>query len=310
MRIVFFGSSGFSVPALKAVADETVCVVTRKAKPKGRGLGLDDNEVKKAALDLNLPLLEIDSFRDPAAQDIPGWDPDLFVVASFGLIVPKWVLDIPSYGPINVHPSLLPLYRGPAPMQWAILSGDEMTGITLIRMNEKMDEGDIVYQEKTEIREGEDFRDLSERLAHRVAQILPGIIDTVRTREKMIEGEVQDHSCATYTPVINKEMGRIDWQEAAEKIGRQVRAFISWPTAYTFLDGKMLKIFEVGQVEVSGTATVPGEIIKVSRDGIHVNAGQGSLIIKDLQMENKKRMKAYDFAQGRRDLPGKVLGRI
>ena len=157
MRTIFFGSSGFSVPILKSIAQHTICVVTKKARPKGRGYSLDDNEVKKTAEELDLPLIEIDSFKDDIVKTLPDYRPDLFVVASFGLIVPKWVLDMPSEGPINVHPSLLPLYRGPSPIQWAILSGDEMTGITLIRMNEKMDEGDIIYQEQVMIREGREF---------------------------------------------------------------------------------------------------------------------------------------------------------
>ena len=154
MRTIFFGSSGFSVPILKSIARQTICVVTKKARPKGRGYSLDDNEVKKAAEALDIPLIEINSFKDDIVKTLPDYRPDLFVVASFGLIVPKWVLDIPAVGPINVHPSLLPLYRGPSPIQWAILSGDEMTGITLIRMNEKMDEGDVIYQEQIMIGKG------------------------------------------------------------------------------------------------------------------------------------------------------------
>lgn len=305
MRIIFFGSSGFSVPVLRSIAPHTICVVTKKGKPKGRGYSLDDNEVKKAAGELNLPLIEINSFKDDIVKTLPDYQPDFFVVASFGLIVPKWVLDIPLKGPVNVHPSLLPLYRGPSPIQWAILSGDVMTGITLIRMNEKMDEGDIIYQEETVIGEGENFIDLSERLSQRVAEILPGILGRIEA-QGMIKGAVQRHEMATYTPIITKEMGLIDWKKSAAEIDRQIRALISWPTAYTFLDGKMMKIFKA-VIEEKIEAANPGEIKGITKEGILIDTGCGVLNIKEIQMENKKRMAAYDFAQGNRGLVGKVL---
>jgi methionyl-tRNA formyltransferase len=305
MRIIFFGSSGFSVPVLRSIAQHTICVVTKKGKPKGRGYSLDDNEVKKAAGELGLPLIEINSFKDEIVKTLPDYKPDLFVVASFGLIVPKWVLDIPLVGPVNVHPSLLPLYRGPSPMQWAIISGDKATGITLIRMNEKMDEGDIIYQEEIVIGEGENFIDLSERLSQRVAEILPGILGRIEA-QGMIKGALQRHEMATYTPIITKEMGLIDWKKSAAEIDRQIRALISWPTAYTFLDGKMMKIFKA-VVEEKIEAANPGEIKVVTKEGILVDTGRGVLNIQELQMENKKQMRAYDFAQGSRGLVGKVL---
>jgi len=165
MRIVFFGSSSFSIPSLLQIKDSVVAVVTKRARPRGRGYQIDDNEVKNAALQLGLPIIEIDSFRDDEARAIAGYHPDLYVVVAFGLIVPKWALDIPSIGPLNIHPSLLPLYRGPSPMQWALLNGDTVTGITLIRMNEKMDEGDIVSQEKVTIEKDDDCITLSKRLS-------------------------------------------------------------------------------------------------------------------------------------------------
>jgi len=306
MRIIFFGSSGFSVPALRSIAGRTVCVVTKKGKPKGRGYALDDNEVKKTAAELGLPLIEIDSFKDDVAKTLPQYNPDLFVVASFGLIIPRWVLDIPSKGPVNIHPSLLPQYRGASPMQWAILSGDEMTGITLIRMNEKMDEGNIIYQEQVKIREGENFIELSERLAHRVGETLPDILDTIESQE-MIRGTEQCHEIATYTPIITKEMGRIDWSKNVTQIDRQIRAFVSWPTAHTSLDGKLMKVFDARPDKREEIIADPGTIAGIAKEGISVNTARGILIIKDLQMQGKKRVKAYDFAQGYRDLVGKVL---
>lgn len=305
MRTIFFGSSSFSLPILKSVAQHTICVVTKKARPKGRGYSLDDNEVKKTAEELDLPVIEIDSFKDDIVKTLPDYRPDLYVVASFGLIVPKWVLDMPSEGPINVHPSLLPLYRGPSPIQWAILSGDELTGISLIRMNEKMDEGDIIYQEQVTIREGEDFVGLSERLSMRAVKILPDVFDHIGI-QGMMKGTAQRHELATYTPIITKEMGTIDWKKSAVEIDRQIRAFVLWPTAYTFLDGKMMKIFKA-VVEESSEAMNPGQIRGVTREGMSVDTCRGVLKIQEIQMENKKRMRVYDFAQGHRDLVGKLL---
>ena len=305
MRTIFFGSSGFSVPILKSIARHTVCVVTKMARPKGRGYSLDDNEVKKAAEALDIPLIEINSFKDDVIKTLPDYRPDLFVVASFGLIVPRWVLDIPAVGPINVHPSLLPLYRGPSPIQWAILSGDEMTGISLIRMNEKMDEGDVIYQEQVTIGKGENFIDLSERLSTRVAGILPDVVDYIEIQGMMKRTE-QRHEMATYTPIITKEMGIIDWRKSAVEIDRQIRAFVLWPTAHTLLDGKMMKIFEA-VVEEHYEAVNPGQIRRITREGILVDTGSGVLKIQAIQMENKKRIRAYDFAQGYRDLTGKIL---
>lgn len=307
MNIVFFGSSGFSVPPLKSIHEHVTCVVTKRSRPKGRGYLLDDNEVKKTALELSLPLIEINSFKDEEAQKIKDYNPELFVVVSFGLIVPRWALYLPAIGPANVHPSLLPLYRGPSPMQWAILNGDEKTGITLIIMNEKMDEGRIMYQEHTFIKKGENMIDLSDRLSVRVAALLPEIIDHIGI-QGMMEGTEQKHEDATYTPIITKEMGKVDWSKSAIEIERQVRAFVLWPTAYTFLDGRMMKIFDAEAEEITREGNGQGVVAGITKEGFFVETPKGLLKIREVQLENKKRMRAYDFAQGYRGLAGKTLG--
>lgn len=305
MNIVFFGSSSFSVPALTSISSFVSCVVTKKAKPKGRGYLLEDNEVKKAAIDLHLPFIEIETFKDESIHQLEQLRPELFVVASFGLIVPRWVLDLPTVGSINVHPSLLPIYRGPSPIQWAILNGEAKTGITLIKMNEKMDEGNVMYQEHVAINQEDNMITLSERLSRRVAEILPEIIDYISI-EGMVEGIEQKHEYATYTPIITKEMGKIDWHKSAIEIARQVRAFILWPTAYTFLDNLMLKVFDA-EIEGSKEKKEPGVILDINKDGILVSTAAGILVIKEVQLENRKRMKAFQFAQGYRNLMGKTL---
>jgi methionyl-tRNA formyltransferase len=306
MNIVFFGSSSFSVPALKSISHSVICVVTKKAKPKGRGYMFEDNEVKRTALDIHLPLIEIESFKDESTRKLKQLKPELFVVASFGLIVPKWALDLPTIGAINVHPSLLPKYRGPSPIQWAIWNGEEETGITLIRMNEKMDAGNILYQENMVIKREDNMITLSERLSKRASEILPGFIERVGNFG-MEDGIVQNHEEATYTPIITKEMGRIDWYAGAMEIVRQIKALVLWPTAYTFLDGRILKIFD-GEMEGYEGKEGPGVVSGVSKDGIYVSTHNGALVIKEVQLENKKRMKAYEFANGYRGLNGKTLG--
>ena len=305
MNIIFFGSSSFSVPPLKSVSSQVSAVITKKAKPKGRGYLLEDNEIKKTAQELGLPLIEIASFKDEAAQLLIDYSPDLFVVASFGLIIPRWVLDIPLMGAINIHPSLLPLYRGPSPIQWVLLKGDEKTGITLINMNEKMDAGNIIYQENMIIAEKDTFHTLSERLSQRSAEILVDIIDAIKI-EGMIEGAEQRHELATFTQIITKEMGRIDWSKSSSEIIGQIKAFVIWPTAYTFLDEVFLKVFD-GEIFVSGRKSLPGTILETIKDGIVVQTGDGAIIVREVQLQNRKRMNAFEFANGYRGLIGKIL---
>jgi len=306
MRVVFFGSSGFSVPSLLRISDSVVAVVTKKARPKGRGYRIDDNEVKRAAMGLNLPLIEIDSFKDDDARSIASYHPDLFVVVSFGLIVPQWALDIPSVGPVNIHPSLLPLYRGPSPIQWALLNGDTTTGVTFIRMNEKMDEGDIIYQEQVAIEKDDNYMTLSQRLSERAADSLAEIRDHIALKG-MMEGKVQNHAVATYAPIVTKEMGRIDWRQSAARVDCQVKAFVLWPTAFTFLDGKLLKVYDSSVDETVEVQDPPGTITGITKLGLEVSTGKGLLTIRELQLENKKRMNAYDFSKGYRNLRGNSL---
>jgi methionyl-tRNA formyltransferase len=305
MNIIFFGSSSFSVPSLRSVSSQVAAVITKKAKPKGRGYLLEDNEVKKTALELSLPLIEIESFKDDAFQHLKDYKPDLFIVVSFGLIIPRWALDIPSIGAINIHPSLLPFYRGPSPIQWALLKGDEETGITLINMNEKMDAGNIIYQENMMIAEKDNFVTLSDRLSRRSAGILLEVLGVIEA-EGMIYGTDQHHELATFTQIITKEMGKIEWSNNSSEIVGQIKAFVLWPTAHTLLDGIFLKIFD-GEIFGSGRKKLPGTILETIKDGIVVQTGNGAIIAREVQLQNKKRMNAFEFANGYRGLIGKIL---
>lgn len=309
MKIVFFGSSSFSVPPLRSISSLVSCVVTRKTKPKGRGYLLEETEVRREATNLQLPVIEIDSFKDDAIKELENIKPDLFVVASFGLIIPKWVLDIPSIGPINIHPSLLPKYRGPSPIQWALLNGDTETGITIMRINEKMDAGNILYQETIAIEAEDNAHTLSERLSKRSAEILPDFLNKIVVNG-LEEGLLQDHDKATFTPILTKEMGRIDWSKSAVEILQQVKAFVAWPTAYTFLDGLFMKIFKgsLGKdAKESAKSQIPGTVLALGKGGIYVSTGSGVFVIEELQLQNRKRMNAYDFSRGYRGLESKVL---
>ena len=305
MRIIFFGSSRFSVAPLRSLQGRLSHVVTKKAKPKGRGYLLSDNEVKEEAERLGLPLFEIGSFKDETAREIAELKPDLLVVVSFGLIIPRWFLDIPSVGAVNVHPSLLPEYRGPAPIQWALFNGEKETGITVIKMSERMDAGNMIHQERAAIMAQEDAHALSDRLSQRVAEILPGIVDDIGAHG-LQEGILQDEEKATYVPMLMKEMGKIDWQSAALGIERQVKALVEWPTAYTFLDGRQLKVF-AARTNGFGKKGQPGVIKGADSGGIRVSAGDGVLILEEVQFEGRKRMSGYQFSIGYRGLIGKRL---
>ncbi len=305
MNIVFFGSSSFSVPLLESISSRVSAVVTKKAKPQGRGYTYEDNEVKKTAVKSGIPVLEIGSFKDEHAPDIKSYAPDLFVVASFGLIIPRWVLDIPSIGAINVHPSLLPLYRGPSPIQWALLNGDKSTGITLINMNEKMDAGNIIYQETADVFGDDNFITLSKRLSMKSAEMLLKVLDEIEKDGRII-GVEQSHEMATFTRIITKDMGKIEWDRSSKDVVQQIKAFVLWPIAFTFLDGILLKIYDA-EVFVSGSRDLPGTVLQKTREGFVVKTADGAIIVREVQLQNKKRMKAYEFANGYRRLIGKML---
>ena len=305
MRICFLGSSYFSVPSLLSIKDRVSAVVTKKAKPKGRGYVLEDNEVKKCALSLGLPVIELDSFRDESSKKIFDLELDLLLSVSFGLIVPQEILNIPKIGALNVHPSLLPKYRGPSPIQAALLNGDRETGITIIKMEKRMDAGNILYQETVTIDEEDDSLSLSQKLSVKASQILPRFIEEIE-KEGLKEGVIQDENLATYTKPIRKEMAKIDWTRRSTEIVNLIRAYAGWPVAYTYLDGKVLKIHKARVYDLIPREE-PGRIMMLNREGIVCSSGNGAVLLVEVQLENRKRMSAYDFANGYRGILGKTL---
>jgi methionyl-tRNA formyltransferase len=307
VNIAFFGSpstarivlesilrSGFNVPL----------IFTQPDRPAGRGKKTKTSAVKNFALEFNLPLLQPRRIRkDAEALDtLKRVRPDLNVVVAYGQIMPSSVIYLPEFNSVNLHFSLLPKYRGAAPVQWAIKNGADITGVTVFVLDEKMDEGPILSQEQVSIQPGENAQELEERLAHIGADLL---VDTIR-KIRELNPESQDHSLATYAPLIKKEDGRIDWNQSAAEIDRHVRAFWPWPSTFSFLEMKRIKILK-GSVlpDESYPGQKPGRIVAVQTAGIDVCCGDGLIYrIERLQPENKPAMPAHAFSAGARLQPG------
>ncbi len=286
--------------------DKVVAVVTQPDREKGRGRKVVISPVKELALQYGLIPLQPEKAKEEAFREaLKSLQPDLMVVVAYGQILPRSVLDIPRYGAVNVHASLLPKYRGAAPVAWAILDGEKVTGVTTMLLDEGMDTGDVLLRAETPIGNEETCETLLNRLSSLGAQLL------VETLEKMKAGNIrpvpQDHSKATFAPPLKKEDGRIDWKKAAEEIDRRVRAFNPWPGAFTKLDGQLLKVYKGGVREKvpSGKA---GTVVWVGSDFIEVETGKDSYLLKEVQLEGRRRMAIREFLSGRPVSVGTVFG--
>lgn len=295
-RIAFFGTPDFAVPSLQALLDgpdAVVGVVCQPDRPAGRGQKLQAPPVKQLAERHGLPVAQPVKLRtDDFPAQLAAWAPDLAVVAAYGRILPARVLATPRLGCINVHASLLPRYRGAAPIQWAILNGDAETGVTIMRMNERMDEGDMLLQRATPIGAEETYGALQARLAVLGAEALLEALAALHAGA--LTATPQEHARATLAPMISKEQGAIDWRQPAAVIARQVRGFNPWPSAYSTLHGKRVKIHAARAEEGRGE---PGLVVAVG-DRIRVATGAGMLAIETLQLEGRKALAAGDFARG------------
>ncbi len=306
-RIVFFGTPEFAVPSLRALLNgghHLVGVVCQPDKPAGRGQRLVAPPVKQLALEHAVPVLQPPKLREAEALAAVGeLRPDLVVVAAYGKIFPPALLALPPQGCINVHASLLPKYRGAAPIQWAILRGETVTGITIMQMNEGMDTGDILLQRSIAIGDEETYGELQNRLAELGATTL------VDALERLAHGELvarpQDDSAATNAPMIDKGDGRLDWRRPAVELARAVRAFNPRPCAFTTLDGAPLKIHRARAVDAHAGA--PGTVTRADRV-IVVGCGDGALQLEELQLAGRKRLPAADFLRGVRLTVGAKLG--
>ena len=307
-RIIFMGTSAFAVSSLKALlekGEDVVCVVTQPDRPKGRGRELQQPPVKEVALTRHLPLLQMQSVK--VAESIAylrNFSPDLFVVVAFGQILPREALSIPPHGSINVHASLLPRYRGAAPINWALINGEEMTGVTTMLLDEGMDTGPILMQRPLDIGPEDNASSLRDELARLGSELLIETIGQLKKGE--LKPVPQDHAKASYAPRLKKEDGLIDWKKSAQEIHNLIRGLIPWPSAYAHLEEKILKIFDSVVIEekVKGEA---GEISGVTKEGIRVITGKGSLLIRDVQLQDRKRMKVSEFLQGHRVQTGIIL---
>jgi len=298
-KIVFFGTPSFAAPTLKALLngpDEVVAVVTQPDRRKGRGQKVAATPVKKLALEHGLTVLQPESVKEePFIENITNRHSDLFVVVAYGQILPRPVLAIPKHGAVNVHASLLPRYRGAAPIAWAILRGEEETGVTTMMMDEGMDTGAILLQQRNPIEERETGESLHDRLSSLGADVLQKTVEGLKAGT--IHPIPQDHSQATYAPSIKKEDGAIDWRKEAREIDRQVRALTPWPGAFTRWDGKFLKIYK-GDVRQGPPRGKTGTAVWVGADFIEVQTGRDLFLIQEVQVEGGKRVAIRDFLPG------------
>lgn len=313
-RAVFMGTPDFAVGILKALIDskyEVVGVFSQPDRPKGRGGKRQMTPVKKTAVEAGIPVFQPARIRDPENfETLKELKPDVIVVAAFGQIIPKAILDLPPYGCINVHASLLPKYRGAAPIQWAVIRGEKESGVTIMRMSQGLDTGDMIRKEAVPLSEDETGGSLFDKLADVGAKLLVETLDELSAGTAVFEKQPEE-SPTPYASMLTKEMGDIDWSEDALTIERLVRGLNPWPSAYTRLDGKTLKIWrakaEKAEPETEG-AKVPGTVTGISKDSFRVRTGDGDLRILEVQMEGRKRMNADAFLRGFHLETGTVLG--
>ena len=309
MRVIYMGTPDFAINPLKSLIKsrhEVAAVFTQPDKPQGRKQEMVMPPVKRLALEEGTPVYQPDKIREQKwVELVREINPDVAVVAAFGQIIPKEILDAPRFGCINIHASLLPRYRGASPIQWSILNGDDETGITIMQMDEGIDTGDILLQKSLPIAADDTADTLFEKLSVLGGPVLLEALDKLETGS--IKPKKQDEKDASYVSMIKKEMGLLCWKRDAKSLERQVRAFNSWPCAYTFLNGKQLKIwksrvwpYEVGELS-------PGQVI-IENDRLGVVTGKDLLEILELQLAGKKRMAASDFIKGYRNLQNAILG--
>jgi methionyl-tRNA formyltransferase len=311
MNLVFCGTPEFAVPTLGRLLEEDFTVslvVTNPDEPSGRGYQLKPPPIKQLAEKAGLEVYQPAKLKDPATQEfLSKFHPDAIVVVAYGHIIPPWMIDLPRLGCINLHASLLPKYRGAAPIQWALIRGERTTGVTTMKIDPGMDTGDILLQRQEEIRTEDTTETLSQRLRVLGAELM---VETLRALEHgQIEARPQDHSQATLAPMLKKEHGRIEWSMSAEDIGRRVRGLRPWPGAYTIFRGKNLHVWAAAPgTEAMLERLEPGTLV-AGAGKLSVACGEGTrLELRELQMEGRKRLSARDFLNGVHLAPGEKFG--
>lgn len=304
------GTPDFSVPALTALVEaghDVIAVVTQPDKPKGRGKLVHMPPVKEKALEYGIPVYQPVKARDPEFVSLlKEMKPDAMVVAAFGQLLPKTILDIPKYGCVNIHASLLPKYRGAAPIQFAVINGESVSGITTMMMAPTLDTGDILDQESVALDEKETGGSLHDKLSAIGGRLI------IKTLKKLEDGTavrtVQDEEKMTYYGMLKKSMGDIDWNQDAASIERLIRGLNPWPSAYTSWEGKTIKLWEADALEKEYEGTC-GQVVKTGKDCLYVKTGKGTLAVKELQLQGKKRMDTGAFLRGYQIAEGTVFER-
>jgi len=322
MKIVYMGTPDFAVAPLEAMIEaghEIVLVVTQPDKKKGRGKELQMTPVKECAIRHGIEVFQPVKIKEEAAvQKLKEYEADLFVVAAFGQILSKEILDMPKFGCINIHASLLPKYRGAAPIQWVIIDGEKETGVTIMQMDVGLDTGDMLLKETLPIDEKETGESLHDKLSEAGARLIVKALPLIASGQITSEKQQDEKSC--YAKMLTKELGHIDWNKSAVSIERLIRGLNSWPSAYTHLQGKTLKIWEadvIGREDDRYIRLAESEpelihlassIVEVTKDEILVACGEGILAIRQLQLEGKKRMQTKEFLLGKSVPKGTKLG--
>ncbi len=309
MKLIFMGTPDFAEASLKALIEsehEIELVVTNPDKPKGRSKEMVMPPVKELALKHNIPVYQTERLRnEDSIEYIMQYKPDAIIVVAFGQIVPKQILDLPKYGCINVHGSLLPEYRGAAPIQWAVIDGKKTAGVTTMLMDEGLDTGDMLLKAEIELDKKETGGSLFEKLATLGAELL--LKTLTKLEEGTIQPEKQDESKYTYAKMLKKEMGNIDFSKSAYEIECLVRGLNPWPSAFTRLNDKTLKIWDCDVIEKEYDGAI-GEVVELNKKQIIVKTGKGAIAINELQYEGKKRMTTEEFLRGARIEENTILG--
>ncbi|OBZ14530.1 methionyl-tRNA formyltransferase [Bacillus sp. FJAT-27264] len=314
MKIVFMGTPAFAVPSLQMLVEEgyeVVAVLTQPDRPQGRKKTLTPSPVKEAALALGLPVLQPERLRRPeAVAELATYAPDLIVTAAYGQILPKSVLDLPQNGCVNVHGSLLPKYRGGAPIQRSIINGEKVTGVTLMYMAEGLDTGDMISRVEVPIEDGDTSGDLFEKLSVAGRDLLKA--EMPRLAAGRVDAVVQEESEATYAPNLSREDERIDWNVSSRDIYNRIRGLVPFSGAFTLWNGETFKVWAATNPSLASTGNggqaAPGTVLAVEAQGVEVKTGDGSLLLTTVQPAGKKAMSAADFSRGAAMKPGTVLG--
>ena len=308
MKVIFMGTPDFSVGTLEALIEaghEVVLAVTQPDKPKGRGGKMQYPPVKEVALEHDIPVFQPKKIRDPQSiEELRKYEADVMVVIAFGQILPKEILKMTPYGCINVHASLLPKYRGAAPIQWAVINGERVSGVTTMQMDEGLDTGDMIMKTEVVLDEKETGGSLHDKLALEGAKLCVHTLKALE--EKTAVWEKQEDSPTEYARMLDKKLGDIDWTKDAASIERLIRGLNPWPSAYTKWNSKIMKIWEADVLE-GQTDQMPGTIVKVEKDGFCVHTGTGLIKVLSLQIPGKKRMDAGAFLRGYPMEEGTVL---